>query len=83
MVFEGQPYTNGAFKLTGTVFLLNNAACVIADTITLMIFEGLAGSRVFLLFVERKLGDQDEAILTSFIPPIAFFIVILSVSTFV
>ncbi len=50
-----------------------------AGTTILMIFAGLAGSGVLLLFVEGRLGNQDEAILTSFIPPIAFFIVILSV----
>ena len=44
-----------------------------------MIFAGLAGSGVLSLFVEGRLGNQDEAILTSFIPPIAFFIVVLSV----
>jgi hypothetical protein len=44
-----------------------------AGTTILMIFAGLAGSGVLLLFVEGKLGNQDEAILTSFIPPIAFF----------
>src|SRR5918999_6126125 len=50
-----------------------------AGTTILMIFAGLAGSGVLSLFIEGELGNQDEAILTSFIPPIAFFIVILSV----
>src|ERR671919_2997840 len=50
-----------------------------AGTTILMIFAGLAGSGVLSLFVEGKLGNQDVAILTSFIPPIAFFIVMLSV----
>jgi hypothetical protein len=50
-----------------------------AGTTILMIFAGLAGSGVLSLLIEGKLGNQDEAILTSFIPPIAFFIVILSV----
>src|ERR671910_412521 len=45
----------------------------------LMIFAGLAGSGVLSLFVEGKLGNQDVAIVTSFIPSIAFFIVILSI----
>jgi hypothetical protein len=48
-------------------------------TTVLMIFAGLAGSGVLSLFVEGKLGHQDVAILTSFIPFIAFFIVILSI----
>ncbi|MGH9954572.1 MAG: hypothetical protein ACRD39_02790, partial [Nitrososphaeraceae archaeon] len=50
-----------------------------SGTTILMIFAGLAGSGVLSLFVEGKLGNQDEAILTSFIPPIAFFIVMLSI----
>ena len=50
-----------------------------AGTTILMIFAGLAGSGVLSLFSEGKLGNEDVAILTSFIPPIAFFIVILSV----
>ena len=50
-----------------------------AGTTILMIFAGLAGSGVLSLFVEGRLGNQNEAILTSFIPPIAFFIVILSI----
>jgi hypothetical protein len=50
-----------------------------AGTTILMIFAGLAGSGVLSLFIEGELGNQDEAILTSFIPPIAFFIVMLSV----
>jgi hypothetical protein len=50
-----------------------------AGTTILMIFAGLAGSGVLSLFLEGKLGNQDVAILTSFIPSIAFFIVILSV----
>jgi hypothetical protein len=50
-----------------------------AGTTLLMIFAGLAGSGVLSLFIQGKLGNQDEAILTSFIPPIAIFIVILSV----
>ena len=45
----------------------------------LMIFAGLAGSGVLSLFIEGKLGNEDVAIMTSFIPSIAFFIVILSV----
>jgi hypothetical protein len=50
-----------------------------AGTTLLMIFAGLAGSGVLSLFTEGKLGNQDVAIMTSFIPSIAFFIVILSV----
>jgi hypothetical protein len=50
-----------------------------AGTTILMIFAGLAGSGVLSLFIEGELGNEDVAILTSFIPPIAFFIVILSV----
>src|SRR5919205_1638097 len=50
-----------------------------AGTTLLMIFAGLAGSGVLSLFTERKLGNQDVAIMTSFIPPIASFIVMLSV----
>jgi hypothetical protein len=50
-----------------------------AGTTLLMIFAGLAGSGVLSLFIEGKLGNEDVAILTSFIPPIAFFIVMLSV----
>ena len=45
----------------------------------LMIFAGLAGSGVLSLFIEGKLGQEDIGIMTSFIPPIAFFIVILSI----
>jgi hypothetical protein len=48
-------------------------------TTILMIFAGLAGSGVLSLFIEGKLGNQDVTILTSFIPFIAFFIVILSI----
>jgi hypothetical protein len=48
-------------------------------TTLLMIFAGLAGSGALALFIEGKLGNQDVAILTSFIPFIAFFIVILSI----
>jgi hypothetical protein len=50
-----------------------------AGTTILMIFAGLAGSGVLSLFVEGKLGNQDVAILTSFIPSIAIFIVMLSI----
>jgi hypothetical protein len=50
-----------------------------AGTTLLMIFAGLAGSGVLSIFTEGKLGNEDVAILTSFIPPIAFFIVMLSV----
>ena len=50
-----------------------------AGTTILMIFAGLAGSGVLSLFVEGKLGNQDVAILTSFIPFIAIFVVILSI----
>ena len=50
-----------------------------AGTTILMIFAGLAGSGVLTLLVEGKLGNQDVAILTSFIPYIATFIVILSI----
>jgi hypothetical protein len=45
----------------------------------LMILAGLAGSGVLSLFIEGKLGQEDIRIMTSFIPPIAFFIVILSI----
>src|SRR5215210_211438 len=45
----------------------------------LMIFAGLAGSVVLSLFIEGKLGQEDIGIMTSFIPPIAFFILILSI----
>jgi hypothetical protein len=50
-----------------------------AGTTILMIFAGLAGSGVLSLFIEGKLGNEDIAIMTSFIPSIAFFIVVLSV----
>jgi hypothetical protein len=50
-----------------------------AGTTLLMILAGLAGSGVLSLFTEGRLGNQDVAIMTSFIPSIAFFIVILSV----
>src|ERR671914_297174 len=50
-----------------------------AGTTILMIFAGLAGSGVLSVFTEGKLGNENVAIMTSFIPPIAFFIVILSV----
>jgi len=50
-----------------------------AGSTILMIFAGLAGSGVLSLFIEGKLGNEDVAIMTSFIPSIAFFIVILSV----
>jgi hypothetical protein len=50
-----------------------------AGTTLLMILAGLAGSGVLSLFVEGKLGNQDVTILTSFIPFIAIFIVILSI----
>ena len=50
-----------------------------AGTTILMIFAGLAGSGVLSLFVKGKLANQDVAILTSFIPSIAIFIVILSI----
>jgi hypothetical protein len=45
----------------------------------LMIVAGLAGSGVLSLFIEGKLGQEDIGIMTSFIPPIAFFILILSI----
>ena len=45
----------------------------------LMIFAGLAGSGVLSLFIEGKLGQEDIGIMTSFIPPIAFFILLLSI----
>jgi hypothetical protein len=48
-------------------------------TTILMIFAGQAGSGVFSLFIEGKLGNEDVAIMNSFIPFIAFFIMILSV----
>jgi hypothetical protein len=48
-------------------------------TTILMIFAGLAGSGVFSLFIEGKLGNEDVAIMNSFIPFIAFFIMILSI----
>ncbi|MDQ3835375.1 MAG: hypothetical protein M3270_00360 [Thermoproteota archaeon] len=50
-----------------------------AGTTMFMIFAGLAGSGVLSVFTEGKLGNEDVAIMTSFIPPIAFFIVILSI----
>ncbi len=50
-----------------------------SGTTILMIFAGLAGSGVLSLFIEGKLGNQDVAIMNSFIPSIAFFIVILSI----
>ena len=50
-----------------------------AGTTILMIFAGLAGSGVLSVFTEGKLGNEDVAIMTSFIPPIAIFIVILSI----
>jgi hypothetical protein len=45
----------------------------------LMIFASLTGSGVLLLFIEGKLGNQDVGIMNSFIPFIAFFIVVLSI----
>jgi hypothetical protein len=48
-------------------------------TTILMIFAGLAGSGVFSLFIEGKLGNEDVTIMNSFIPFIAFFIMILSI----
>jgi hypothetical protein len=50
-----------------------------AGTTILMIFSGLAGSGVLSLFIEGKLGNEDVAIMNSFIPFIAFFIMILSI----
>jgi len=50
-----------------------------AGTTILMIFAGLSGSGALSVFTEGKLGNEDVAIMTSFIPPIAFFIVILSI----
>jgi hypothetical protein len=50
-----------------------------AGTTILMIFAGLAGSGVLSLFIEGKLGNQDVTIMTSFIPFIAFFIMVLSI----
>jgi hypothetical protein len=49
-----------------------------AGATILMIFAGLAGSGVLSLFIAGKLGNEDVAIMISFIPSIAFFIVILS-----
>ena len=45
----------------------------------LMIFAGLSGSGVLFVFIEGSLGKEDIAIMTSFIPPIALFVVILSI----
>jgi hypothetical protein len=50
-----------------------------AGTTILMIFAGLAGSGALSLFIEGKLGNQDVTIMTSFIPFIAFFIMVLSI----
>jgi len=50
-----------------------------AGTTILMIFAGLTGSGVLSLFIEGKLGNQDVVIMNSFIPFIAFFIVVLSI----
>jgi hypothetical protein len=50
-----------------------------AGTTILMIIAGLAGSGVLSLFIEGKMGNEDIAIMTSFIDPIAFFVVILSI----
>src|SRR5918994_7436857 len=50
-----------------------------AGTTILMIFAGLAGSGVLTLFIEGKLGNEDAAVMNSFIPFIAFFIMILSI----
>jgi hypothetical protein len=50
-----------------------------AGTTILMIFAGLAGSGVLSLFIEGKLGNEDIAIMNSFIPFIAFFIMVLSI----
>jgi hypothetical protein len=50
-----------------------------AGTTILMVFAGLAGSGVLSVFTAGKLGNEDIAIMTSFIPPIASFIVILSI----
>jgi hypothetical protein len=45
----------------------------------LMIFAGLSGSGVLSIFIEGNIGEEDIAIMTSFIPPIASFVVILSI----
>jgi hypothetical protein len=50
-----------------------------AGTTILMIFAGLAGSGALSLFIEGKLGNQDVAILTSYIPFISLFIMVLSI----
>jgi hypothetical protein len=45
----------------------------------LMVFGGLAGSGVLLVFSEGKLGKENIAIMDSFIAPIASFIAILAI----
>ena len=49
-----------------------------AGTTIFMIFAGLAGSGVLSVFSQGELGTEDIEIMTSFISPIAFFIVVLS-----
>jgi hypothetical protein len=44
-----------------------------------MIFAGLSGSGVLSIFIEGSIGKEDIAIMTSFIPPIASFVVVLSI----
>lgn len=44
-----------------------------------MIFAGLAGSGALSLFTEGELGQQNTAVLDSFIPPIASFIGVLAI----
>jgi len=48
-------------------------------TTIIMIFAGVAGSGLLSLFIEGQLGNQNVTIMTSFVPYIAFFIVILSI----
>ena len=50
-----------------------------AGTTILLDLSGLVGSGVLSLFVEGKLGNEDVTIMNSFIPFIAFFIMILSI----
>jgi hypothetical protein len=48
-------------------------------TTILMVFAGLSGSGVLSIFTEGNIGKEDIAIMTSFIPPIASFVVVLSI----
>src|SRR3972149_192727 len=50
-----------------------------AGATILMIFAGLSGSGALSLFTEGELGQQNIAVMDSFIPPIASFIGVLAI----